>query len=477
MTGVAALAAPGTRPRTAKALLDGRWHGELEQTPAVRSVLRNATGFRGKVSAGNDSEFRAEPNRYHLYVSYACPWAHRTIIYRQLKSLEDIISMSVVHPRWAGPDGWRFEDGPMSTIDHVGKRRNLYEIYQVAKPSYTGRVTVPVLWDRQTNTIVNNQSGDIIRMFNSEFDAWGDASVDFYPADLQAKIDSLNAWLLPSICSAVYRAGFASNQAVYDDAIDTLFASLDTVERRLQDKPYLHGDRITESDWHLFAALCRFDAVYYGALKCNLRRLSDYPALTAFTARVQDTTGIGNTVRFDHMKHHYYDAIGEIEPTIVPKGPDVDYTRRIKSQAVGAKAVDAGSQSSGTVFVKEIRTLHRYLERWMKGEITDSGRGPRRLAKALANDFIVIHPNGLREGKRDVIRNFASAYGKKPADYSLDIRNISLEILPGDFCLATYTESHGGEAGRTRLSSALLHYRSNLNDVEWLFLQETFNSD
>lgn len=477
MTSAMALTVPRPRVRTAKALIDGHWHGELEQTPAVRSALKNAVEFRSRVSASNDSEYSAEPNRYHLYVSYACPWAHRTIIYRQLKGLEKVVSMSVVHPRWAGPDGWRFADTPMSTIDHAGNHRNLYEVYQAANPNFTGRVTVPVLWDRQTNTIVNNQSGDIIRMFNSEFDAWGDGSVNFYPAVLQEDIDKLNSWLLPNICGAVYRAGFASSQATYDDAIDTLFASLDQVEQRLQNQPYLHGDRITESDWHLFATLCRFDAVYYGALKCNLRRLSDYPALTTFTARVQETTGIGDTVRFDHIKHHYYDAIGEIEPTIVPRGPAVDYTRHVASPVVDSKVVEARSNSSETIFIKEIRTLHNYLERWMKGEVIDQRRGPTRLAKALANDFMVVHPNGTHETKKNVIRNFASAYGEKPSDYTLNIRDISVEILPGGYCLATYKESHGGEAGRTRLSCALLHNRSVQKDVEWLFLQETFTSD
>lgn len=462
--------------RTIKALIDGRWYGDLEQTDDVRRVLQYGDEFRGWVSADGNTRFRAEPHRYHLYVSYACPWAHRTVIYRQLKGLEDVVSMSVLHPRWADSRGWKFEDGAMSTIDHIGHHRNLYQVYQAAKANFTGRVTVPVLWDRKTKTIVNNQSGDIIRMFNSEFDAWGDASVDFYPPELMEDIDRLNEWLLPNVCGAVYRAGFASSQAAYDDAINTLFASLDELEQRLQVQPYLHGNRITESDWHLFATLCRFDAVYYGALRCNLRRLSDYPALTAFTAGLQEQTGIGNTVRYDQMKHHYYDAIDQIDATIVPLGPEVEYLKPVRSGA-DVTTDFAASSAQESVFVAEIVDLHRYLSAWLKGEIISDPRGPMRLQRALADDFKMIQPNGTRQGKEDVMRNFMSAYGDKPADYSLDVEVTDFELLPGGFGFAIYNEFHSGEAGRARRCSALLRQRASQNDVEWLYLQETYTTD
>ena len=464
--------------RTIKLLIDGNWHGDLEERPEIRQLLANTRGgFRDHVTADESSAFPAEANRYHLYVSYACPWAHRTIIYRKLKRLENVISMSVLHPRWAGPGGWRFVDTPPGTIDHVNRRRYLYEVYQAAKPDYTGRVTVPVLWDRQRQTIVNNQSGEIIRMLNSAFDAWGDASVDFYPADLRSQIDELNAWLIPNICAAVYRVGFADSQDAYDSAIVSLFESLDDVEQRLSRQPYLLGERPTESDWHLFATLCRFDAAYFGALKCNLRRLVDYPALSDYTRRMQNIPGVAETVRFDQIKRHYYDAIGEVDPTIVPLGPAIDYSHRNLANA----AVDGVGQSappgSADPFVTEVLELHEYLENWLKGEVPDRERGPERLAAALAEDFFVIHPTGTRERKADVVRNFASAYGEKSADYALEISDVSVRVLGDGMCLATYRESHRDDPGRTRLSSALLRRRSDRKSIEWLFLQETFVSD
>lgn len=313
--------------RRIKALMDGTWHGSLVETPEVRETLSRAAGqrFRGRVSATGDGEFPAEAGRYHLYVSYACPWAHRAILYRRLKRLDDVISMSVLHPRWAGPDGWRFVDGPLSTVDHAGGRGFLHEVYRAARPDYTGRVTVPVLWDKRTSTIVNNESAEIIRMLNSAFDRWGDPAVDFYPQELRTEIESVNAWILPSVCRGVYAAGFATTQAAYDTAVRQLFESLDRLERRLEGQPYLCGSVATESDWHLFATLCRFDAAYVGALKCNLRRLIDFPALSAYTRRLHEWPGVAETVRIDHVTQHYYDAIDEIDRTIVPVGPDVDY--------------------------------------------------------------------------------------------------------------------------------------------------------
>ncbi|MBT8099133.1 MAG: glutathione S-transferase C-terminal domain-containing protein [Gammaproteobacteria bacterium] len=457
--------------RSVKALIDGTWHGDLEETPTVRSLLANSNqGFRHRVRAEKTARFPAQAHRYHLYVSYACPWAHRTIIYRKLKSLEDVITMSVLHPRWAGPNGWCFADSSLSTIDHFNGQDYLYEIYQAARPNYTGRVTVPVLWDRQNKTIVNNQSGDIIRMLNSAFDRWGDSTVDFYPRSLRAEIDAFNAWLIPNVCAAVYRVGFAKNQNAYDHAIVDLFAALDNIEQRLSQQPYLLGQRLTESDWHLFATLCRFDAAYFGALKCNLRQLTDYPALCDFTKRLHEIPGIAETVRFDHIKSHYYDAIGEINPMIVPRGPAVDYSQR---QSAGSADADTGTELLKDRFLQEVLDLHRYLEDWMKGRIATEDSKPTRLADALAEDFIVIHPSGQQENKAEVIDNFAAAYGQKPKDYALEIRDVCVRRLEDGLCLVNYLESHRGESGRTRCSSALLRQRPGDRTIEWLFLQET----
>ena len=311
-----------------KALVDGIWRSAVEETADLRAAFDRHSGrFRHWVTADGSSGFPAEAGRYRLYVSYACPWAHRTILYRRLKGLEDVIALSVLHPRWGGPNGWRFGDTDMSTVDHVGDRRFLYEIYAAAAPDYSGRVSVPVLWDEATATIVSNESGDIIRMLNTAFDGvGGDTSVDFYPASLREEIDHMNAVLLPKICIGVYRAGFAGRQADYDRAVADLFATLDNLEERLGDgRPYLLGERVTESDWHLFACLCRFDAAYHGALKCNLRRLIDYPNLSAYASRLHHLPGVADTVRLDQIKLHYYDDIAEIDPAIVPVGPATDY--------------------------------------------------------------------------------------------------------------------------------------------------------
>ena len=451
-----------------KALVRGVWHPAIEETPdLLAEFARHRCRFRHWVTKDGSSEYPAETGRYRLYVSYACPWAHRTILYRKLKGLEDVVAMSVLHPRWGGPEGWTFGDSEMSTIDHAGGRRHLHEIYKAAAPHYSGRVSVPVLWDEATSTIVSNESADIVRMLNSAFDgAGGDPTVDFYPSALRDNIDGLNAILLPKACSGVYRAGFARTQAAYDQAVGELFSTLDTLERRFDDgRPYLLGERITESDWHLFATLCRFDAAYHGALKCNLRRLIDYPALSAYTRRLHETPGVAETVRFDHIKRHYYDAIGDIDPTIVPEGPAVDY------------ATQHRSASSEERFRKEIRDLHKYLEDWLKGKAPDRDRGPVRLDNALAEGFFVIHPSGIRESKAEVVCNFASAYGGKPADYALEITDLSAHLLHDGLCLATYRESHRGEPERPRLSSALLQQRAVGKTIEWLFLQETLIAD
>ncbi len=451
-----------------KALIEGVWHDSLAYTPAVRSALANSStnGFHDRVTADGSSGFAAKRGRYHLYVSYACPWAHRTILYRRLKRLENAMSLSVLHPRWAGPGGWRFADSDLSTVDHAGGRRFLYDVYRAALPDYTGRVTVPVLWDRQRETIVNNESREIMRMLNSAFDAWGDASVDFYPRAMRPAIDGLNAWLIPAVCQGVYRAGFADSQAAHERAVRTLFESLDELEARLARQPYLLGNRVTESDWHLFPTLCRFDAVYVGALKCNLRRLIDYPALSAYARRLHEIPGVAETVRFKHIKAHYYDALGEIDPTIVASGPAVDYrTDRI----VAAGAAGAPSEA----FRREVLDLHAFLEGWLKGSVKDNGAGPWRLREALAEDFTVVHPSGVREDKPGVVQNFAAAYATRPDGYALQISDLSLRPLGSRMYLASYRESHRGEPGRARISTALLRQVPDGERIEWVFLQET----
>jgi putative glutathione S-transferase len=313
-----------------KLMIDGVWQTGIADTPALRA-RRAGSGFRDKVKPGAGARYPAAPGRYHLYVSYASPWAHRTLIFRVLKKLEDIIPVSVLHPRWAGPEGWRFKAGSDSTIDHVSGFDTLHEVYRAARPDYTGKVTVPVLWDKATGTIVNNESADIIAMFNAAFDRWGDADVDMYPADLAAEIADLSEEILSEVCSGVYNAGFADSQAGYDRAVEALFGRLETLETRLQrGGPYLFGDRLTVCDWHLFATACRFDAVYHSALKCNLKRLVDFPALSAHTKRLYAMPGIAETVRLDHVKRHYFDDLGLIDPAIVPAGPAVDF-RHIKA--------------------------------------------------------------------------------------------------------------------------------------------------
>jgi glutathionyl-hydroquinone reductase len=311
-----------------KALFRGVWRPAIEDTEELQAEFARHRGrFRRWITADGAFGFTAEAGRYRLYVSYACPWAHRTILYRRLKGLENVVGMSVLHPRWGGPEGWRFGATTMSTIDHAGGRRTLHEVYTAAAPDYSGRVTVPVLWDQATGTIVSNESGDIIRMLNRAFDGLGgDPSVDFYPAALRDEINGLNAMLLPKVCAGVYRAGFARTQAAYDRTVTQLFASLDDLEERLADgRLFLLGGRATESDWHLFTCLCRFDAAYHGRLKCNLRRLIDYPNLSAYAERLHGLPGVAETVRFDQIKLHYYDDLPEIDPTIVPAGPAIDY--------------------------------------------------------------------------------------------------------------------------------------------------------
>jgi len=314
-------------------LVDGKWQDSWYSTAETGGkFVRSESQFRNWVtrdgSAGPSGEagFEAEPGRYHLYVSYACPWAHRTLIFRALKRLENVISVSVVH-HFMGANGWTFltEDG--ATGDTLYRSDFLYQIYTRADPNYSGRVTVPVLWDRKRETIVSNESSEIIRMLNSAFDAWGDASLDFYPERLRREIDRINALIYPAVNNGVYRAGFATTQAAYEEAFRELFAALDTMEERLGRQRYLVGDRITEADWRLFTTLVRFDPVYFGHFKCNLRRIADYPNLSNYLLDLYQVPGVAGTVNMRHIKAHYYGSHTTINPTrIVPLGPELDYS-------------------------------------------------------------------------------------------------------------------------------------------------------
>ena len=290
--------------------------------------VRQRSAFRGVVTADGSSGLPAAPGRYHLYVSYACPWAHRTIIVRSLKGLSDVISMSAVDPI-RDARGWRFGVGPGFGPDPVNDFAFLSEAYLATEPGFRGRVTVPVLWDIAEARIVNNESADIIRMLNSEFDEWGDASLDLVPAELREEIDEVNARVYRDVNNGVYRAGFATTQEAYEEAVLELFAALDWLEERLSGRRFLVGERMTEADWRLLTTLVRFDAVYVGHFKCNLRRIVDYPALSDYARRLLAVPGAAETVRMDHIKPHYYVTHGSINPTgIVPLGPIEDVTGR-----------------------------------------------------------------------------------------------------------------------------------------------------
>jgi putative glutathione S-transferase len=279
-----------------------------------------ATGEPGPSGVGG---FKAQPGRYHLIVSLACPWAHRTLIFRRLKGLESMISLSVVN--WLLRDrGWTFDPAPGVIPDPIFGAERLSEFYLKARPDFSGRVTVPVLWDRRTNTIVSNESSEIIRMFNSAFDGVGAAKGDFYPEDLRPEIDALNARIYATVNNGVYRAGFATTQEAYEEAFRALFETLDMLEARLARQRFLCGDRLTEADWRLFTTLIRFDPVYFGHFKCNLREIRDYPALQRYLKELYHWPGVAETVDFFHIKHHYYASHLRINPTgIVPLGPEL----------------------------------------------------------------------------------------------------------------------------------------------------------
>ncbi len=314
-------------------LVDGQWHDVWYDTGAtggrfVRkdSAFRNfvtADGSAGPTGAGG---FKAEAGRYHLYVSLACPWAHRTLIMRALKGLNELISVSVVNWLMA-EQGWTFADGPGVVQDSINHAQFLHQVYTVADPHYSGRVTVPVLWDKQRRTIVNNESAEIIRMLNSAFDSLGTAPGDYDPRALRGEIDAVNARVYDTLNNGVYKCGFATTQGAYEEAIAPLFATLDWLEDRLSTRRFLLGDRLTEADIRLFTTLIRFDAVYVGHFKCNLRRIADYPHLSAYTRDLYQWPGIADTVNFEHIKRHYYQSHRSINPTgIVPAGPLQDFT-------------------------------------------------------------------------------------------------------------------------------------------------------
>ena len=315
-------------------LVDGVWHDQWYDTSSTGGrFVRSDSQFRNWITAdgsagptGGDG-FKAETGRYHLYVSLACPWANRTLILRALRGLEDVISVSVVNPYMA-ENGWTFEPGAGVIADPVVQARYMYEVYLRAKPDYSGRVTVPVLWDLERNTIVNNESADIIRILNSAFNDVATKDGDYSPADLLTEIDAINAYTYDVINNGVYKAGFATDQRVYEHEVRNLFAGLDKLEVKLGDQRYLVGDHITEADWRLFTTLIRFDSVYYGHFKCNLKRLIDYENLWSYTRELYQWPGVADTVNFDHIKQHYYRSHGTINPNgIVPVGPVLDLDR------------------------------------------------------------------------------------------------------------------------------------------------------
>ena len=313
-------------------LVDGQWQDKWYDTEASGGRFeREDAGFRNWVTVDGSAGptgvggFKAEANRYHLYVSLACPWAHRTTIYRKLKGLEDMISLSVVHS-FMGDKGWTFAEGAGVIADPIVNADYLYEVYVAAKPDYTGRVTVPILWDKKTKTIVSNESSEIIRMLNSAFDEVGATAVNFLPAELLAEIDAVNEFVYSAINNGVYKAGFATTEAAYKEAVVVLFDALDTLEARLANQRYLLGDTITEVDWRLFTTLVRFDAVYVGHFKCNIRRIVDYPNLWGYLRDLYQVPGIAETVNIEHIKAHYYTSHANINPTrIIPIGPLLDF--------------------------------------------------------------------------------------------------------------------------------------------------------
>ncbi|MEQ9763169.1 glutathione S-transferase family protein [Streptococcus sp. ZJ151] len=314
-------------------LVDGKWKDKWYDTKSTGgNFIRSKAQFRNWITADGSSGptgkagFKAESGRYHLYISFACPWASRALIMRRLKDLEDHISLSVVNP-YMLENGWTFEEYPGVIPDSLFKSQYLYQVYLKADPNYSGRVTVPVLWDKKTQTIVSNESSDIIRMFNTAFNDITGNTDDYYPKEYQTAIDDINSLVYDKINNGVYKTGFATEQSVYEKELQNLFNGLDALESRLETQEWLVGDTMTEADIRLFTTLVRFDPVYFGHFKCNLKRLIDYPNLWQYTKRIYNLPGIADTVDFDHIKTHYYGSHKTINPNgIIPAGPDIDWT-------------------------------------------------------------------------------------------------------------------------------------------------------
>jgi putative glutathione S-transferase len=314
-------------------LAEGKWIPRRDQEDEQGRFIRPSTTFHHKITADGSSGFKAEPGRYHLYISWACPWAQRTAILRKLKGLEDAIGLSVVAAE-IDQNSWEFSDEPGAIPDTVNHTNYLWQLYLLAEPKYSGRVTVPVLWDKQTGTIVNNESREIIQMLDTEFDSFAQKDVTFYPEDLRSKIDETIDAIYQPINNGVYRAGFATTQSAYEEAVTELFDALDYWEGVLAQQRYLCGDslrdssasRITEADWCMFTTLLRFDSVYYVHFKCNLRRIVDYPNLWNYLKDLYQQPGVRETCNLDHIKRHYYKSHPNVNPTrIVPKGPIIDF--------------------------------------------------------------------------------------------------------------------------------------------------------
>ena len=313
-------------------LVDGQWVDQWYDTKKTGGrFVRTQTQFRNWITADGSAGptgqagYKAETDRYHLYVSLACPWASRTLMIRTLKGLEDMISISVVHPLML-EHGWTFEEGEGVIGDPIFQARYLHEVYTAVKPDYTGRVTVPVLFDKKTKTIVNNESSEIIRMLNTAFDDLGAKPGNYVPDQWLEEIDAVNDFVYHRINNGVYKAGFATKQEVYEEEVASLFAALDQMEERLAGQDYLVGNRLTEADIRLFTTLVRFDSVYFGHFKCNLKPLTAYPKLWAYTKRIYQLPGMAQTVNFDHIKRHYYGSHKTINPTgVIPAGPILDW--------------------------------------------------------------------------------------------------------------------------------------------------------
>ena len=311
-------------------LVDGAWQ-DIDMRVRDGHFVRKPTTFHNYVTADGrpgptgTGGFAAKPGRYHLYVSLACPWAHRTLIFRKLKKLEEAISVSVTAALLT-KRGWEFGTEPGATLDTVNGKSTIADIYVLSDPHYSGRASVPILWDKKTRTVVNNESSEIIRMLNSAFNAFTGVRTDYYPVELRDEIDSINDRVYETVNNGVYRAGFATTQPAYEEAARALFATLDYLEERLSRQRYLVGRQITEADWRLFTTLVRFDAVYYSHFKCNLRRVVDYSNLWNYLRELYQVPGIAETVSLDHIKRHYYGSHRNVNPTgIVPIGPIIDF--------------------------------------------------------------------------------------------------------------------------------------------------------